>query len=189
MTTIVAVQYKDKVVIGADSQVTSGGGRRQSHREMVKISERSLYLIAGSGEVAPCDIAQHIWQPPIPKLSDVDDLYHFMIAKVVPSLKACFKEQEYKWNEPDEHGETKFAFLLCIGGQVFEIDDDLSVSLDARGFYGVGSGSDYAVGALCAGATIEQALSIAADNDVYTSAPFIYQTQLKKRLAKKNVVK
>lgn len=184
MTTIVAVQYKDKVVIGADSQVTSGGGRRQSHREMVKISERSLYLIAGSGEVAPCDIAQHIWQPPIPKVADTKDLYHFMIAKVVPSLKACFKEQEYKWSEHDEHGETKFAFLICLNGQVFEIDDDFAVSLDARGFYGVGSGSHYAVGALCAGVTLEKALTIAADNDVYTSAPFVYHTQHKAKTVK-----
>jgi ATP-dependent protease HslVU (ClpYQ) peptidase subunit len=108
-----------------------------------------------------------------------------MIAKVVPSLKACFKENEYKWNEADEDGETKFAFLIAVGGQVFEIADDMSVALDSRGFYGVGSGSDYAIGALCAGATLETALTISADNDVYTSAPFIYHTQLKKRLVKK----
>jgi ATP-dependent protease HslVU (ClpYQ) peptidase subunit len=187
VTTIIAVQHKDKVVIGADSQITGGGGRRQSHREMVKISERSLYLIAGSGECAPCDLAQHIWQPPIPKASDVKDLYHFMIAKVVPSLKACFKENEYKWNEADGDGETKFAFLIALGGQIFEIADDMSVSLDSRGFYGVGSGSDYASGALSAGATIEKALAIAAENDIYTSAPFIYQTQARKRLVKTSV--
>jgi len=182
VTTIVAVQYKDKVVFGADSQVTSGAGRRQSHREMVKITSRSLYLIAGSGECAPCDIAQHIWQPPIPKASDVDDLYHFVIAKVVPSLKLCFKENEYKWNEVDADGETKFAFLIAVGGMVFEISDDMSVSLDGSGFYGIGSGSDFALGALIAGAPIEKALTIAADNDIYTSAPFIYHTQLKKRI-------
>ena len=189
MTTIVAVQYKDKVVIGADSQVTGSGGRRQSHREMVKITERSLYLIAGSGECAPCDIAQHIWQPPIPKASDVNDLYHFMISKVVPSLKNCFKDNEYKWNEADADGETKFAFLIAIGGQVFEIADDMSVALDSRGFYGVGSGSDYAIGALCAGVDLETALKVAANNDVYTSAPFIYHTQLKKRTLKQTTTR
>jgi hypothetical protein len=51
---------------------------------------------------APCDIAQHIWIPPKPTAKDFADVYHFMISKVVPSLKACFKEQEYKWNDSDE---------------------------------------------------------------------------------------
>jgi len=104
-----------------------------------------------------------------------------MIAKVVPSLKACFKEQEYKWNEEDD--ETKFAFLISIGGEVFELADDMSISLDSKGFYGVGSGSNYAIGALHAGASVEQALEIASNNDAYTSAPFIYYTQKKKKVA------
>jgi hypothetical protein len=46
-----------------------------------------------------------------------------MIAKVVPSLKACFKDNEYKWNEAEDE-ETKFAFLIAIGGEIFEIADD-----------------------------------------------------------------
>jgi len=183
MTTIVAVQHEDKVVIGADSRVTSGNGRKASHSAMVKITARSPYIIAGAGECAPCDIAQHIWQPPVPKTSDYKDLYHFMISKVIPSLKLCFKENEYKWDTEDE--ETKFAFLVAIGGQVFEISDDMSVCLDGRGFYGIGSGSDYALGALASGADIKQALRIASDYDAYTAAPFNYMTQHKKLDSKK----
>jgi ATP-dependent protease HslVU (ClpYQ) peptidase subunit len=178
MTTIIAVQGKSKVVFGADSQVTAGNGRVQRHRQMVKITQQGQYIIAGSGECAPCDIAQHIWKPPTPQKSDWADLYHFMIVKVIPSLKTCFKEQEYKWDKEDE--ENKFSFLIAVGGQVFEIADDMSVTLDSTGFYGVGSGSPYAIGALEAGATVQQALEIAAKNDAYTSSPFLYFTQLKK---------
>ena len=178
MTTIIAVQSKSKVVFGADSQVTGGNGRVQRHKQMTKITERGPYLIAGSGECAPCDIAQHLWKPPTPLKTDWNDIYHFMIAKVVPSLKACFKEHEYKWDREDD--ETKFSFLIALGGQVFEIADDMSITLDSSGFYGVGSGSPYAIGALEAGATIENALKIAAKNDAYTSDPFLYFTQMKK---------
>jgi ATP-dependent protease HslVU (ClpYQ) peptidase subunit len=178
MTTIIAVQGKSKVVFGADSQVTGGNGRVQRHNQMTKITERGPYLIAGSGECAPCDIAQHLWKPPTPKAADWNDIYHFMIAKVVPSLKACFKEHEYKWDREDE--ETKFNFLIALGGQVFEMADDMSITLDSSGFYGVGSGSPYAIGALEAGATVEQALEIAAKNDAYTSQPFLYFEQFKK---------
>ena len=175
MTTILAVQKKGKVTFGADSQVTAANGRVQKHTQMIKISQRGVFLIAGSGECSPCDIVQHIWKPPSPKGMEWDNLYHFLIGKVVPSLKACFKQQEYKWDREDE--ETKFHFLLALGGQVFELADDMSVSMDERGFYGVGSGSSYGIGALEAGASIEKALEIAAKNDAYTSAPFTYYTQ------------
>jgi ATP-dependent protease HslVU (ClpYQ) peptidase subunit len=182
VTTIIAVQRKDRVQFGCDSQVTSGSGRLQRHVEMTKITKRGAYVIAGSGECAPCDIAQHIWEPPTPKGTEWHDIYHFMIAKVIPSLKACFKEQEYKWDREDD--ETKFNFLIALNGQVFEIADDMSVTLDGRGFYGVGSGSSYAIGALCAGSSLEKALAIAADNDAYSSPPFVYHTQIRKRAKK-----
>jgi len=177
MTTIIAVQSNDGVVFGADSQVTASNGRKSSATRMVKINERNGYIVAGSGECAPCDIAQHIWNPPTPTVKDKKDLYHFMIAKVVPSLKQCFKDNDYKINSDDD--ETAFAFLIALHGQVFEISDDFSISLDDSGFYGVGSGSGYAIGALNAGATVEQALMIAAKNDAFTSAPFIYFEQNK----------
>ena len=81
-----AIQHKEKVVFGADSQTTSSNGRTSNHPKMVKITERGDFLIAGSGECAPCDIAQHIWIPPKPTAKDFLDVYHFMISKVVPSL-------------------------------------------------------------------------------------------------------
>lgn len=177
MTTIIAAQSDDGVIFGADSQVTAPNGRKYSAKSMVKISERNGYIIAGSGECAPCDIAQHIWLPPIPTVKDKRDLYHFMIAKVVPSLKQCLKDNDYKSNSEDD--DNAFSFLIALCGELFEIADDFSVSQDDSGFYSVGSGSGYAIGALYAGASIEHALTIASRNDAFTSAPFIYIEQSK----------
>jgi hypothetical protein len=142
---------------------------------MVKVSQRGKYLIAGSGESAACDIAQHIWIPPKIMASDKADLYHFMISKVVPSLKVCFKENDYKWEEKSD--ETKFNFLISIYGEVFDIADDFAVTIDEDGIYGVGSGSSLGMGALKAGATMLKALEIAADKDPYTSGPFLFYEQ------------
>lgn len=183
MTTIVAIQFADGVVIGSDSLVTAD--RKYSHPKMCKVTTTGPYLIAGSGEVAACDIVQHIWEPPIPTIADKKDLYHFMIAEVIPSIKKCFKENEYKWDTEDD--ETKFAFLIAIEGEVFEISDDLSVCLDAAGFYGIGSGSSLALGALRAKAELTAALQIAADVDPYTAPPFTFHTQKKPTLKKKTV--
>jgi ATP-dependent protease HslVU (ClpYQ) peptidase subunit len=176
VTTIIAKQTPTKLLIGADSLVTSV--RKYSDPRMAKITERGQYLIAGAGESAACDIIQHIWKPPAPIAADRADLYHFVVSRVVPSMKACFKENDYKWDD-DKDDETKFAFLIAVGGEAFDISDDFAVCLDADGIYGIGSGSSLAIGALKAGASIKKALEIAASKDPYTAAPFIYYEQEK----------
>ncbi len=102
-------------------------------------------------------------------------------------MKQCFKDNEYKWNDVSEDDDTRFTFLLAVGGTVFEISDDFSVGMDSTGYYGIGSGSDYAVGALHAGADMEEALKIAARLDAFTSPPFYYFTQPKRETPKKPV--
>lgn len=173
MTTIVAIKTPSGVSIGADSKVTDGSGAWWSHPAAKKMREVNGFIVAGSGEVAALDIALHIWQPPAPTNADKKDLYHFVVAKVVPSLKQCFKDNEYKWQpDKDEDDDQKFSFLICVGGDIFEFGDDFGVVMRSSGIYGIGSGSDIALGAIHKGATIEEALQIAADNDIYTAAPF-----------------
>jgi len=176
MTTIVAVQKKDGVEFGADSLVTAG--RKYNHPRMVKISQRGQYIIAGSGLASYCDVAQHIWNPPTPTAADKKDLYHFVIAKVIPSLKQCFKDNDLKL-DTEKDDEPRFAFLIAVAGEVFDIADDFAVSLTSSGFYGVGSGSSLAIGALEAGASVEYALEIASRHDPYTAAPYLYLEQKK----------
>lgn len=176
MTTIVAVQKKDGVEFGADSLVTAG--RKYNHPRMVKISQRGQFIIAGSGLSSYCDVAQHIWTPPKPTVEDRKDLYHFVIAKVIPSLKQAFKDNDLKLDS-EKDDEPRFAFLIAVCGEVFDIADDFAVSLTSSGFYGVGSGSSLAIGALEAGASISESLEIAGRHDPYTAAPFLYLEQKK----------
>jgi ATP-dependent protease HslVU (ClpYQ) peptidase subunit len=179
MTTILAVQQADKVMFGADSQTTATTGKRYTHPSMTKLTEKGQYIVACAGDVSACDIVHHLWTPPTPRVADWEDLYVFVVSRVVISLKECFKSHEYKWqNEKDDDGG--FTILLAVGGVVFEIDDDMSVAIDQGGLYGIGSGSDIGLGALAAGASLETALTIAEKFDVYTAAPFIFKTQEKR---------
>jgi ATP-dependent protease HslVU (ClpYQ) peptidase subunit len=176
VTTIIAIQNEDGVVFGADSLVTAN--RKFNHPRMVKISQRGEFIIAGAGESAACDLAQHCFVPPKPTATDKKDIYHFIISKVIPSLKQCFKDNDYKWDkDPDD--DYNFAFLIAVCGEVFDIADDFAVSLDSSGFYGVGSGSSLAIGALEAGADIQQALEIASKHDPYTGGPYMFMEQFK----------
>jgi ATP-dependent protease HslVU (ClpYQ) peptidase subunit len=183
MTTIVAVQKDDGVYFGADSLVTST--RKYNHPNMVKISERNNYIIAGAGLSSFCDVAQHIWEPPTPTVKDKKDLYHFVISKVIPSMKESFKANDLKL-ESEKEEDTRFAFLIAVCGEVFDIAEDFAVSMSSSGFYGVGSGSSLAIGALEAGATIKSALQIASKHDPYTSAPFLFLQQLKSQSSSKS---
>ena len=174
MTTIVAKQYADKVVIGADSLVTAN--RKYSHPKMAKITERGQYLIAGAGLSAACDIAQHIFVPPKVTAEDKKDLYHFMIARFIPALKQCFKDNDFKLEDNDDN-ETRFGFLVAVNGELFDISDDFAVCLDTSGIYGIGSGASLGIGALKSGKSIRRALEIAAESDPYTAAPFLIMEQ------------
>jgi len=182
VTTIVGVQYKDKCVIAADNQVTGDGGRRYNHPDMKKIAQRGPFLIAGSGEVQPCDVVQHMWNPPKLTAKDKEDVYHFMITKVMSSLRKCLTENGYDFNEGKGEGkadENRFNFLIAVCGELFDVADDLSVCRSADGIYGVGSGSPYAMGAAKAGAKPERAVEIAANFDVNTSGPIQVVEQYK----------
>lgn len=168
MTTIVAVCKNGNVTMGADSQVTDGS-RPNRHSKMEKITKNNGWLIAGSGDSTPCDILQHIFIPPVPTVKERDNLYRFMITKFVPAMQECLEENNWKPDQNDK--DSGFSMLFAFDGEVFDIGNDFSVLLNSDGIYGVGNGAHFAIGALYAGASVEDALRIAANNDIYTSGP------------------
>jgi len=178
MTTIIGLEYKDRCFIVADSQTTDEGGRIYSHPEVKKISENGMFLIAGSGETLPCDIAQHIWEPPVPTKQDRLDLYHFMIVKAMPSLRKCMMDNGYNFDEDNK--DTRFQFIMAVGGEIFDVDQELSISKSADGVYAAGSGATYALGAIYAGADAYEAMEIASKLTAYTAGPYISKEQPKK---------
>lgn len=177
MTTIIGLEYKDHAIIIADNQTTDDSGYIYSHPDVHKISERGSFLIAGSGEVLPCDIAQHIWEPPTPTKVDKKNLYHFMIAKVMPSLRKCLSDNGYDFNDGTK--DMRFQFLIAINGEIFDIDQECSVSKSESNVYAAGSGAPYVLGAIHAGADAYEAMEIASKLTAFTAGPYLSKTQLK----------
>lgn len=176
MTTIVGLQKNGKVILGADSQVTDSN-RKHIHPKMEKITKNNGYLIAGSGDSTPCDILQHIFIPPVPTVTERKDLYRFMITKFVPEMRQCLEDNKYSPDPSDK--DSGFSMLISFDGELFDIGNDFSVVLNQDGIYGVGAGAQFAIGALYSGATVEEALIVAAKNDIYTSGPFQIIEQVK----------
>ncbi len=178
MTTIIGVEHADKSVIVADSRITDDSGKVYSHPVMRKIAQRGALLIAGAGEVAPCDIAQNIWNPPAFTAKDKKDPYKFMIVKAMPSLRKCLTDNGYNFDEDKKDG-MRFQFLMSVGGELFDVDEDLSVMKNEDNFYAIGSGGPFALGALYAGAEPMQAMEIASKVSAYSAAPFYTEEQYK----------
>lgn len=178
MTTIIGIEYDDKSVVIADSRVTGDDGRIYSHPIMRKISKRGALLIAGAGEVAPCDIAQNVWMPPAFTQKDKKDAYRYLVTKAMPSLRKCLVDNGYSFEEDKKDG-MRFQFLISVGGELFDIDEELTVIKSNDNLYAIGSGGAYALGALYAGAEPMKAMEIASQLSAYTFPPFYVEEQPK----------
>lgn len=172
MTTIIGVENADGCVIASDSRVAEGG-KVYTHPEMVKAVERGSYIIGGAGDYRALQVVLHGWQPPLVNAKAKQNLYEFVINKVAPSLKTTLLEAGIDFGKTTD-GDEKFELQLLIGinGSLFEIDSDFAVAMNDTGLYAIGSGGDFALGALHAGATVLDAMRIAAINNNGTSAPF-----------------
>lgn len=181
MTTIIGLEYDDKSVIVADSRVIDDTGRLYSHPVMKKIAKRGALLVAGAGEVSPCDIAQNIWIPPTFTAKDKANPYQYMIVKAMPSLRKCLVDNGYNFDEVHDKDKDglRFQFLIAVGGELFDVDQDLAVMKSEERIYAIGSGGAYALGALYAGADAISAMDIASRISAYTSAPYQIEEQSK----------
>ena len=171
MTTIIATQTDDGVLMVADSQINSSG-KPYFHTDMVKIIERNRFLIGVAGRVIALQTIMHSWNPPPIASNYKGSVYHYMVTKIVPSLKSFIDESKIFTEKEKEEGDL-FSILIATKGQLFEIDEDYSVARREDGIYAIGSGSDFALGALLSGAQVGDAMRIAASLDVNTHEPFV----------------
>ena len=179
MTTVIAVKHDKGVTFAADSQVTDVN-RPFVHSEMTKMVDGGRYVMGMAGELTAMQAIEHRWTIPMPSARSTLSLFKFAITKIIPSLREFIDEAKLFSDKQKESDATLFSILLAIDGTLLEIDDDYGVAMRDDGFHAIGSGSDYAIGALCAGADIGRALEIAALNDINTSAPFTIIEQLRK---------
>lgn len=178
MTTIIGVEYANRCVVLADSRVV-GDTKIYAHPDMVKVVTNGNFIIGAAGDVRAIQVILHSWKPPSLINKDKDNLFAFMINKVVSSLKQLLIDNGILDSKPSDK-EFELYILIALNGSIFEIDSDLAVSRNNTGYYAIGTGGDYALGALYAGATPETAIAIAALNDSKTAEPFITETQYKK---------
>ena len=206
MTTIVGLQGDGFAVICVDSRISEVGRFGTLREGSTKVAVNGKYLLGAAGDVRAINILHYAFNPPAPppniKGRKLDE---FITQKFIPALRECFESQGYASpdsNEEKRHiAEHDSTILVVINGVIYIIDGDYAWSAEANGHYAIGSGSDYALGALTAILPYAKfdiasarkagmkALSIAAKFDPDTGAPFHWflqeSTQTVKNVTKK----
>jgi ATP-dependent protease HslVU (ClpYQ) peptidase subunit len=97
-----------------------------------------------------------------------------MIKKAMPSLRKALIDNGYNFDEPTDRSKDglRFQLLVAVGGELFDISDDLAVCMSGDGIYGIGSGASFALGALHAGAKPLKAMEVACKLSAFSAPPF-----------------
>ena len=141
MTCIVGLEHEGKVYIGADS--ASVGGWEVKATRLRKVFQRSRFLIGYTGSFRMGQLLQHQLTV-TPQNGESDEEY--MVCKFVEAVRTCLKDGGFAKveNNVDEGGQ----FIIGFNGQLYLVDDDFQVNSMAQGFYAVGCGRGYALGAM-----------------------------------------
>jgi ATP-dependent protease HslVU (ClpYQ) peptidase subunit len=185
MTTIAAVQGNGWAVVGWDSRMAVEGGRVYSAGHgSSKIVKHNGYLLGAAGDVRIINVLSYASNLPAPPTVRGLRLDKFITAKFIPALRDVFdREGITTKNETD----TDSVVMVLVNATVYEIGGDWAWVRDASGLYAIGSGGDFALGALAmldvsgvdiAKKSVTTALEVAARFDSGTAAPFHTASQL-----------
>lgn len=128
------------------------------------------FYVGVAGRTRYSNVLRYIDVPSVHKtdLSSEDfDPAGYLITRVVPAWVEELRDQFGKIPDQKEDWPDGVA-LVVLSGRIFEVSFDFTVTEAAIDFHGIGSGADYALGALAAGKSVEKALEIASELDLYT---------------------
>lgn len=185
MTCIVGVIHEGTIHLGSDSAATGGWGML----DLVaggKLFRNGEFIFGCSGSPRVHQVLQYVFEPPrhhreVVKDEIVDrDIQHFMVADVIPRLRAVLHEEEaltVRNNTPELSDGS--ALLIGYRGHLFTLYSDLQVQESTDDFAAVGSGGHIAIGSLHMTreqtdpqARLEQALEAACRYNAYCRPPY-----------------
>ena len=190
MTTIVGIQGDGFAVICTDSRIANDGGSgtvTTLGQGMAKIAQNGPYLLGAAGDVRAINILHHVFSPPTPPSQlRGKKLDAFITAKFIPALRECLEKQGYSYIDKDNESTAGFdsVIVAAVHSTIYIIDGDYSWASDSNGLYAVGSGADYALGAMnvllpksrlavhTAKTICVKALATASKYDAGTGAPY-----------------
>lgn len=170
MTCIVAVEDATGTIMGAD--------RAASGSELLTVLQTSKLFRNGPalfGYTSSMRMGQ-LMQYDVTLKPPSSNVGQWVVTELVPALRTSFLAGGF---ERSKDGESSGGcFLVSIGGNCFEVQDDYSFLRSEAGEYAIGSGAAVALGSLHstrgrpADERVAAALAAAADYALGVSSPF-----------------
>lgn len=185
MTCIVGMVDRGTVYIGGDSASVAGWTSRVTR--LPKVFRRGPFLIGYTTSFRMGQLLQHMLQVPLQKERDgaAAALGHanmrFMVTTFAESVRQLLKERGVA--KIEANAESGGQFLVGYRGHLYSVQQDFQVNEMADGFDAVGSGAEYALGAMAAmrgvsraslppAARLRRALGVSAHFNMAVSPPF-----------------
>ncbi len=148
MTTIAAIQGKNWVVMGAETNSTHDDYRRVKMTDDKVINNNGI-LIAGCGTGRGMNLLQHTFKAPKPLPGRTADQLDKWVSNIfVPEMRQLFMDHGYDMKDEGDYAQHDTVFIIAVQGVVYLIDEDYSWDRDIRGYITSGSGGDFAQGSL-----------------------------------------
>jgi len=176
MSIILAVSRNGRTVMGADTLTCFGESQRvpAANLSTVKIRRLGSSIIGSSGwGVYDCILHDYLGDR-VPDLEDERRIFAFFVElwKVMHDRYSLVNDQAQAKDSP--FGDLDSSFLIANRNGIYKVSPDMDVSRFDQ-YFAIGSGADYALGALHAlYPTVEdaeelarRALETASDFDVY----------------------
>lgn len=175
LTCIVGYHTDEGVWLGADSAGSNEYGS-QTIRADTKIYQNGPMLMGACGSYRMSQLLRYM---DIPKHPDGMSNFEYMVRVFIESARKTLKKGGYTWVE--KNTEDGGNFIVGYNDDLFEIDDDFQVGMSTKDYVCIGSGEEYAYGAMSVLTEIEEdpvkaikrALKIAASFNAFVAAPFL----------------
>lgn len=145
-TCIVAIADRGSVWLGADTMASDDSRKfTMGQKKLVRLSDDLLVGIAGSIRVKDI-LACSVSVPPRAE-SEAND-YRYLVTALVPEVREKLRAGGALVVDSGVEELPDSALLIGYRGGVYVIDGDLQVSQLDSGYWAIGSGAEYALGAL-----------------------------------------
>lgn len=142
MTCIIGLEHEGNVYIGADSSAVEGWTVRQT--VLSKVFQRGDFLIGYTSSFRMGQILQHHLIVRAQEEGEADDAY--MVCAFVEAVRKYLREKAY--TKIEDSREQGGIFLAGYNGRLYRINSDFQVGCVRDGLDAVGSGAEFALGAV-----------------------------------------
>lgn len=149
MSLVVAIKDKDRIVLGADKQASTGNSKDHTNTKIWTVEELPGALMGGVGSARASQIIQY--SQVIDKNFTGPINTEFVICALVPTIAATLKANGIATTASEEDSCTMIpnVFIFAYKEKAWVIWHDLSV-VEIADYFAIGSGADVARGALFA---------------------------------------